>query len=639
MYAIRCYDVFVSGICIAVAEKVQIQSAESVFPGIIDKLLSEPQAKTVVVFFSQERQIVHLLQAAKDKGHSAEFQWLGTDAWGNVLWLKGLEEVALNTITVSPKAVELKGFGEHFYELHPKRNIRNPWFKEFWERHFNCSIVKETSGDCSQLNLTLSNSPLDNQVANAMDAVYVFAHALDAVQKDKCPNTHTVCERMRNISGREILKYIRRVSFIGVSGNPVHFNADGDVRGRFDIFMLIKRGNQYADVQIGEWDQKLSLKPNLAPDFKVTVSSCRPICKSNEVKIAVVGREACCWTCRLCNGNHYLVNDTACEQCPLGYTPTPNGRACAKIDIMYFGKDLKFALPAAGLAGLGIVTTLFVIAVLIKFDKTPLVKACGRELSHMLLVGILLAFSVTFLTVLKPSNAACVARFFASGLCFSVCYASLFIKTNRISRIFNRKNLAKRPILILPFSQFVLVAAVVSVQILLLLMLSFLRTPKAKFFYPTSSSVYLDCSISKLDFGLSQVYNFILIFMCTIYAFKTRKIPSNFNEAKYIAFAMYSSCVVWLAFLAVYYMEEALDQRPLILCTSVSLIAFILLGCLYAPKVYVILFRPHRNVRKHVNPSLSLSSSSKEKRHKPAHGYVGVGHNEEHEREGLHGSR
>lgn len=627
-----------AGICIAVAEKVEIQSAKGVFGGIIDKLLSEPQAKTVVVFSSQERQIVHLLQAAKDKGQSGEFQWLGTDAWGNVLWLKGLEEVALNTITVSPKAVELKGFREHFYELHPKQNIRNPWFKEFWERHFNCSIAKETNGDCSQLNLTLSNNPLDNQVANAMDAVYVFAHALDAVQKDKCPDTQTVCERMRNISGREILEYIRRVSFIGVSGNPIHFNADGDVKGRFDVFMLIKRGNQYADIQIGEWDQKLSLKPNLAPELKATVSSCRPICKSNEVKIAVFGKETCCWTCRLCNGNHYLVNDTACEQCPLGYTPTPNGRACTKIDIMYFGKDLKFALPAAGFAGLGIVTTLFVIAVLIKFDKTPLVKACGRELSHMLLVGILLAFSVTFVAVLKPNNAACVARFFASGVCFSVCYASLFIKTNRISRIFNRKNLAKRPILILPFSQFVLVAAVVSVQILLLLMLSLLRTPKAKFFYPTASSVYLDCSTSKLDFGLSQVYNFILIFMCTIYAFKTRKIPSNFNEAKYIAFAMYSSCVVWLAFLAVYYMEEALDQRPLILCTSVSLIAFILLGCLYAPKVYVILFRPHRNVRKHVNPSLSLSSSSKDKGHKPAHAYVGVGHNAEHEQEGLHGS-
>jgi hypothetical protein len=33
------------------------------------------------------------------------------------------------------------------------------------------------------------------------------------------------------------------------------------------------------------------------------------------------------------------------------------------------------------------------------------------------------------------------------------------------------------------------------------------------------------------------------IFLCTWYAFKTRKIPENFNEAKYIGFTMYSTCI------------------------------------------------------------------------------------------------
>lgn len=41
--------------------------------------------------------------------------------------------------------------------------------------------------------------------------------------------------------------------------------------------------------------------------------------------------------------------------------------------------------------------------------------------------------------------------------------------------------------------------------------------------------------------------------MCTLYAFKTRKIPANFNEAKYIGFTMYSTCIVWLAFVPIYF--------------------------------------------------------------------------------------
>ena len=611
-----------------------------VFPLVIEKLLSEPSAKTVVVFSSQERQIRNLLQAAKDKGQTRTFQWLGTDSWGNVLWLKGLEDVAQNTITVSPKTVELKAFDESFHRLHPKTNIRNPWFKEFWERHFNCSIKNETDGQCSQLNLSLSHSPVDNRAASAMDAVYVFAYALDAIHKQKCPDESNVCERMRNISGEEMLEYLRNVSFVGASGNHIHFNADGDAEGRFDIFMFTKQGNKYVDAQIGEWDKRLRLTSNVLSVFKRFTSSCQPTCKSKEVKVPVAGRESCCWTCQLCNGRHYIVNGSTCALCPLGYAPTFDGRACAKLDIVYFGKDLKFSLPAAAFAGLGVVATVFVIFVLIKYDKTPLVKACGRELSHMLLIGILLAFCMTFVTVLKPNDLSCITRFAGNGVCFSICYASLFIKTNRISRIFNRKNLAKRPILILPFSQLVLVLAVVSVEILLLVMLSYLRTPRAELFYPEHSKVYLDCSTSNLDFSLSQVYNFILIFMCTIYAFKTRKIPSNFNEAKYIAFAMYSSCVVWLAFLAVYYMEKSYDQKPLILCVSVSLIAFVLLSCLYGPKVYIIVFRPHRNVRRHVNPSLSLSSVSKEKGQKAgSHGYVGVNQNGDNDEDEIAGSR
>ena len=45
----------------------------------------------------------------------------------------------------------------------------------------------------------------------------------------------------------------------------------------------------------------------------------------------------------------------------------------------------------------------------------------------------------------------------------------------------------------------------------------------------------------------------ILILMCTVYAVKTRKIPSNFNEAKYIGFTMYSTCIVWLAFIPIFF--------------------------------------------------------------------------------------
>ena len=52
---------------------------------------------------------------------------------------------------------------------------------------------------------------------------------------------------------------------------------------------------------------------------------------------------------------------------------------------------------------------------------------------------------------------------------------------------------------------------------------------------------------------MSLLYNMILIILCTVYAVKTRKIPSNFNEAKYIGFTMYSTCIVWMAFIPIFF--------------------------------------------------------------------------------------
>jgi len=45
----------------------------------------------------------------------------------------------------------------------------------------------------------------------------------------------------------------------------------------------------------------------------------------------------------------------------------------------------------------------------------------------------------------------------------------------------------------------------------------------------------------------------LLIVVCTVYAVKTRKIPENFNESKHIGFTMYTTCVIWLAFVPIYF--------------------------------------------------------------------------------------
>lgn len=74
------------------------------------------------------------------------------------------------------------------------------------------------------------------------------------------------------------------------------------------------------------------------------------------------------------------------------------------IFFILIGSDLNFsgwAIGAMTFAGVGILLTLFVIAVFMAHNDTPVVRAAGRELSYFLLTGILLCYGLTFLFVVR----------------------------------------------------------------------------------------------------------------------------------------------------------------------------------------------------------------------------------------------
>lgn len=80
-----------------------------------------------------------------------------------------------------------------------------------------------------------------------------------------------------------------------------------------------------------------------------------------------------------------------------------------------------------------------------------------------------------------------------------------------------------------------------------------IERPDVKEIHPYPLTAVLTCKVSTFSLMMSLIYNITLIVLCTLYAFKTRKIPENFNEAKYIGFTMYSTSIVWLAFIPIYF--------------------------------------------------------------------------------------
>lgn len=208
-----------------------------------------------------------------------------------------------------------------------------------------------------------------------------------------------------------------------------------------------------------------------------------------------------------------------------------------------------------------------------RFNQTPVIKASGRELCYVLLVGIFSCYCMSFVILARPTINRCAVFRVGLGLCLSMCYSAIFTKTNRISRIFNRGvKSVQRPLYTSPLSQILIslsesarvspepqhltappLTGIVFVQLVGAIVWLVIERPDVKEIHPYPLTSVLTCKVSTFSLMMSLIYNITLIVLCTLYAFKTRKIPENFNEAKYIGFTMYSTSIVWLAFIPIYF--------------------------------------------------------------------------------------
>ena len=91
---------------------------------------------------------------------------------------------------------------------------------------------------------------------------------------------------------------------------------------------------------------------------------------------------------------------------------------CIALTEVYLTLHSPLAIGAVAFAVVGIIVTVTVLAVYIRHNDTPIIRASGRELSYVLLVGLLLCYSVTFILIIKPTNFVCAVQQFLIGLCF-----------------------------------------------------------------------------------------------------------------------------------------------------------------------------------------------------------------------------
>ncbi len=137
------------------------------------------------------------------------------------------------------------------------------------------------------------------------------------------------------------------------------------------------------------------------------------------------------------------------------------------------------------------------------------------------------------------------------------------------------------PRFISPASQLVITFSLISVQLLGVFVWFAVDPPHTVVDYgeqrtqdPMSARGVLKCDISDLSLICSLGYSILLMVTCTVYAIKTRGVPETFNEAKPIGFTMYTTCIIWLAFIPIFFGTSQSAERVSVAFYCVSVLLY-----------------------------------------------------------------
>uniref|UniRef100_A0A8D3C7S3 Metabotropic glutamate receptor 5 n=1 Tax=Scophthalmus maximus TaxID=52904 RepID=A0A8D3C7S3_SCOMX len=597
------------GICIAHSGKIWSNAGQQSFDRLLERLRAHLPKARVVACFCEGMTVRNILMAMRRQGLVGEFLLIGSDGWADRYDVTdGYVKEAAGGITIKLQSADVKWFDEYYLKLRPENNHRNPWFTEFWQHRFHCRL-KGHPQENIKFNRTCSKTlrqqyAQDTKMGFVINAIYSMAYGLHNMQRALCPGYQGLCDAMRPIDGATLLDFLMKTNFTGVSGEGILFDENGDSPGRYEIMNFKKMGKDYYDyINVGSWDNR-GLKiddDEIWPNNDAIIKSvCSEPCDKGQIKVIRKGEVSCCWTCTPCKENEFVSDEYTCRACELGSWPTDDLTGCDPIPVEFLRWGDPEPIAAVVFACLGLIYTpiipTFLAVTVCLFRDTPVVKSSSRELCYIILAGICLGYLCTFSLISKPHVIHCYLQRLGIGLSPAMSYSALVTKTNRIARILagsKKKICTKKPRFMSACAQLIIAFLLILLQLGIIVAL-FLMEPPVIHDYPSIREVNLICYTTNVGVVAPLGYNGLLILSCTFYAFKTRNVPANFNEAKYIAFTMYTTCIIWLAFVPIYFGS---NYKIITMCFSVSLSATVALCCMFVPKVYIILAKPERNVR------------------------------------------
>ncbi|XP_073706250.1 extracellular calcium-sensing receptor-like [Garra rufa] len=605
------------GVCIEYSKAFESTGSKMSLTNIVETIRTST-SKVIMAFMSHRE--IKILVDELYRQNITGLQWIGSDAWitddslvdshGHTLLIGSIGFTALNA--------QIPGLGPFLQEVNPSQFPKSMFLKEFWENIFQCSLSPNTTQRaCNDSeNLKYVKHPFTDvsdlrYANNVYKAVYAIAHALHNVlscKQQKGPFANATCAQKTKIQYWQISNYLQTVNFTMNGGERLFFDSKGDSPARYELVNLQKvtKGTMEVDT-IGYYDatqphgQQFTMNNvNIiwgGGQRTVPVSVCSVSCPLGTRKAVQKGRPICCFDCIPCPPGEISNTTVAIHQKRIKWKISS---IIKTVEFLSFTEIMGIILMMFGL--LGAFLTMFIFIVFFHYRDTPIVKANNSELSFLLLFSLTLCFLCSLTFIGRPTEWSCMLRHTAFGITFVLCISCVLGKTIVVLMAF-KATLPGRNVMkwFGPLQQRISVVGFTLVQVLICALWLTISPP-----FPYMNMNYyrekiiLECRLgSTVSFWAVLGYIGLLAVLCFILAFLARKLPDNFNEAKFITFSMLIFCAVWIAFIPAYL------STPGKFIVAVEIFAILassysLLICIFIPKCYVILLRPDANTKKHV---------------------------------------
>uniref|UniRef100_A0A3B4E000 G-protein coupled receptors family 3 profile domain-containing protein n=1 Tax=Pygocentrus nattereri TaxID=42514 RepID=A0A3B4E000_PYGNA len=581
------------GVCVEYSEAILRTNSKQSIAKVVE-VIRQGTAKVLVAFLAQSEMDVLLEEALAQ--NMTGLQWIGSESWITARYLatEKTSKVISGAIGVTINNYKIPGLKDFLFTPKDENEKLCTGFE-------NLKEINNTFTDVSELRI--SN--------NVYKAVYAIAHALQNTLACTADENIT-CTKKDALLSSQVLYSLQSVNFTMPTGESVYFDSNGDPTARYELVNWQKNpAGDIVFITVGHYDASLPsdeqfvMKPvsivwagnsDMRPR-SVCSESCQPGFRQAQIK----GRPPCCFACVQCPVGE-ITNETdsvECIRCPLEYWSNENHSLCVpkKVEFLSFDENMGILLTVFALTGVSF--TVAVGLVFFYFIDTPLVKASNTELSFFLLFSLTLCFLCSLTFIGQPSKWSCMLRHTAFGITFALCMSCVLARTIAVVMAFRATVPGNSlPQCSMPVQRMSVFCCTLFQVIICTLWLALAPPVPQKNMAHYTDKVILECDLgSVVGFWAVLGYVGLLAALCFVLAFLARKLPDNFNEAKFITFSMLIFCAVWITFIPAYVSSPG-KFTVAVEIFAILASSFSLLLCIFIPKCYIIILKPEQNTRK-----------------------------------------